>query len=499
LNSAISSKEDSEEVQARPIDAEIVQKTTLADEEAELPTLKKKLTEEFVKIGGPALIQLTAEPLAALVDTAYLGRLGPDVLGGAGVAVSAQYAISKFYNDPLLRTSVSLVAAKDGKTRGETAVDEETKKKDLSIAVSSALLLAGVIGVVQMIVYSIFCTGITRGMGLTPASGMWHHAVSYLRVRAFGTPAATLWLVSNGIFRGLGDTKTPLYYSFFFTALNVVLDAIFIFVFHWGAAGAAFGTALAQYAALTPLMFALNKRVKIDVIGQMSELRTSLQQYVKAGSLILFRTLGKILAYSLCARQAALLGSVAAAAYNLTFQLGFATTQVCEAIGVAAQTLVARELNDDKSHSPRVRAKLIRHLINFAVLFGGGVASTLTLFTWWRRDSILAGLTNIPSVQAAAASIFPIVLLTQILKGIAYPINGIVLGGLDWFFSMAVTWASNFACVGLLRSFAITTGAVTLSQIWWGLAAFMGVQVVFGFLRYESKTGPWKVLRAEKE
>jgi hypothetical protein len=39
-----------------------------------LPKLKKKLTREFFSIGFPAFIQLAAEPLAALVDTAYLGR-----------------------------------------------------------------------------------------------------------------------------------------------------------------------------------------------------------------------------------------------------------------------------------------------------------------------------------------------------------------------------------------------------------------------------------------
>lgn len=38
-----------------------------------LPKLKKKLTREFFSIGFPAFIQLAAEPLAALVDTAYLG------------------------------------------------------------------------------------------------------------------------------------------------------------------------------------------------------------------------------------------------------------------------------------------------------------------------------------------------------------------------------------------------------------------------------------------
>jgi hypothetical protein len=35
---------------------------------------------------------------------------------------------------------------------------------------------------------------------------------------------------------------------------------------------------------------------------------------------------------------------VAAAAYNLTFQVGFATTQLCESIAIALQTLIAREL-----------------------------------------------------------------------------------------------------------------------------------------------------------
>ena len=73
------------------------------------------------------------------------------------------------------------------------------------------------------------------GMGLSPTSPMWHSAVSYLKVRALGTPAATLWLVTNGIFRGLGDTRTPLIYSLMFTGLNIILDPLFIFTLKFGA------------------------------------------------------------------------------------------------------------------------------------------------------------------------------------------------------------------------------------------------------------------------
>lgn len=221
---------------------------------------------------------------------------------------------------------------------------------------------------------------------------------------------------------------------------------------------------------------------------------------MKAGGLVLFRTLGKVSAYALCARQAAMLGSVAAAAYNLTFQLGFATTQICEAVAVAVQTLLARELADTQSHSPRIRAQLARHLIRTSVFIGGAVAMTLSLVTFLRRDAILAGLTTNTAVQSVAATIFPAVLATQVLKGLAYPVNGIIMGGLDWFFSMAKMWLSNFVCVGLIHSFGVRgNGTVALGQIWWSLAAFMGTQVVVGLLRVVSRTGPFKVLGSHKQ
>lgn len=145
----------------------------------------------------------------------------------------------QLYNDPLLRTSISLVASQDGRARGKTAGEDQDKQ--LSVAVSSALLLAFVVGTVQLVIYTLLAKSITQWMGLTSASPMWESAVSYLRVRALGTPAATLWLVTNGIFRGLGDTKTPLAYSIFFSGLNAILDPIFIFTLHFGASGAAAG------------------------------------------------------------------------------------------------------------------------------------------------------------------------------------------------------------------------------------------------------------------
>lgn len=461
----------------------------------------KELNREFLTIAAPALVQLAAEPLASLVDTAYLGRLGPEVLGGAGVAVSAHYALAKLYNDPLLRTSISLVASQDGKSKSKISDDENVAKEELSRAVSSALLLAGAVGLIQLVVYATFCKGITMGMGLTSTSPMWHSAISYLQIRALGTPAATLWLVANGIFRGLGDTKTPLFYSLLFTGLNAVLDPLFIFTFHWGASGAAAGTALAQYMALIPLLRALNKKVPIRILGQLKNLSSSLQEYLRAGALVLVRTFGKVLAYSVCARNAAVLGSVSAAAYNLTFQLGFATTQICEAVAVAVQTLLARELAavDDTKDKKIRRANRVRHLIRLSIALGGGVATVLSGITFWRKKWTIAALTTNPAVQGVAQIIFPAVLVTQVLKGLAYPVNGIVMGGRDWTFSAMTMWFGNALCVGYMamyQKFFNTSGSLLpLVQIWWALALFMGAQVVAGLIRVQTKTGPYQILK----
>ena len=113
--------------------------------------------------------------------------------------------------------------------------------------------------------------------------------------------------------------------------------------------GAAAGTAIAQSCALVPLLLTLAHKIHDDekradrggvrrarplaalrelfiVPGGGSSggggaaagaLRSSLGRYMKAGSLVLFRTVGKISAYSIVAREAARLGAVSIAAHNL--------------------------------------------------------------------------------------------------------------------------------------------------------------------------------------
>lgn len=70
--------------------------------------------------------------------------------------------------------------------------------------------------------------------------------ISYLTICFLGIPFITAYNLISGIFRGLGDSKTPMYFVAIACILNILLDYLFIGAFGMGASGAALATVIAQ-------------------------------------------------------------------------------------------------------------------------------------------------------------------------------------------------------------------------------------------------------------
>jgi hypothetical protein len=81
------------------------------------------------------------------------------------------------------------------------------------------------------------------------------------------------------------------------------------------------------------------------------------------------------------------------------------------------QTLLAREIagesNDKDEKAVTMRAKRLRHLINGSITVGGLVAGSLSLLTFFQKESVLRSLTTDAGIRAASRIIFPAVLVTQ--------------------------------------------------------------------------------------
>lgn len=85
-------------------------------------------------------------------------------------------------------------------------------------------------------------------------------AITYLTICFIGIPFITAYNVISSIFRGKGDSKTPMYFVAIACVANIALDYLFIGAFHMGAAGAALGTVLSQAISVIISLVAIIKK-----------------------------------------------------------------------------------------------------------------------------------------------------------------------------------------------------------------------------------------------
>lgn len=345
--------------------------------------------------------------------------------------------------------------------------------EDLTAAVATAICSATIIGTVQAIAFLLFSGQIMHIMGVPITSNMRQPAMSYLRWRAFGIPAATVLLVTNGIFRGRGDTKTPLYFTLAGNLVNILLDPILIFGLNMGCAGAGAALAVSQWVAAIPLLYLLHNAIPFNIFDlNGGKIESAFKEYTKAASLILVRTIAKISAYTVTASATAKLGAIPMAAYSLTFSLGFTAAQLNEAVAIAAQAFLARDMPfNNPSKQVAARHVIIRSL-QIGLLISFGLISTISL----NLNRLLGSMTSSPEVRAAAYAVMPIVLFAQIFKGLNSATASILLGGCDWIWSSLSMNIAASVCIGLI--FLLPK---SLSSIWIALAAFMFTQVRFSY------------------
>lgn len=84
--------------------------------------------------------------------------------------------------------------------------------------------------------------------------------IIYLIICFVGIPFIIAYNIISSIFRGMGDSKSPMYFIAIACVLNIGLDYIFIGVFNLGTAGAALGTTLAQTISVIISLIVIKKR-----------------------------------------------------------------------------------------------------------------------------------------------------------------------------------------------------------------------------------------------
>ncbi|KAG6421842.1 hypothetical protein SASPL_118401 [Salvia splendens] len=455
---------------------------------------RDELGLEILRIAFPAALALAADPIASLIDTAFIGHLGPVEIAAVGVSIAIFNQASKVAIFPLVSITTSFVAqedtisritdeqqghldlekAPDAKSKPHDALSAEPKSKpdDAVLAeakskpenskrrhipsASTALILGVVLGLIQ----TTFLVFLAKPLlGLMGGSPMLAPAERYLTIRSLGAPAVLLSLAMQGIFRGFKDTKTPLYAIVVGDLTNIILDPIFIFMCRWGVSGAAIAHVLSQ--------------------------RLLTAAHPPAGSLLLTRVIAVTICVTLAASLAARFGPTPMAAFQICLQVWLTSSLLADGLAVAGQAILACAFAEKDYQKATAAATRVLQMgfvlgLGLAVFVGMGLQFGSGIFS---KDK---------SVIHMIAIGIPFVAATQPINSLAFVFDGVNFGASDFAYSAYSMVLVSIVSIGSLFLLSKTNGYI---GIWFALTIYMGLRTFAGFWRMGTGTGPWRFLK----
>ncbi|KAK4414461.1 protein DETOXIFICATION 43 [Sesamum alatum] len=495
---------------------------------------RDELGVEILRIALPAALALAADPIASLIDTAFIGHLGPVEIAAVGVSIAIFNQASKVTIFPLVSITTSFVAEEDtinrindeqqkaddlekGSTKkteskpvvvhendamnenlekelkttvcksldasSSSPVKEKTKSERRHIpSASTALALGGVLGLLQTIFLIFLAKPCLNVMGVKSGSPMLSPAHKYLTIRSLGAPAVLLSLAMQGVFRGFKDTTTPLYATVAGDLTNIILDPIFIFVCRLGVSGAAIAHVLSQYLISLVLLFKLMKQVDL-LPPNIKDLQLS--KFLKNGFLLLARVVAATICVTLAASMAARLGPTQMAAFQVCLQVWMTSSLLADGLAVAGQAILACAFAEKDYQKATAAAARVLQMgfvlgLGLALLVGLGLQFGSGIFT---KDKHV--------IHVIAIGI-PFVAATQPINSLAFVFDGVNFGASDFAYSAYSMVLVSVVSIGSLFVLSKTNGFV---GIWLALTIYMGLRTFAGFWRMGTGTGPWHFLK----
>ncbi|OIW01344.1 hypothetical protein TanjilG_20526 [Lupinus angustifolius] len=454
---------------------------------------------DILSIALPAALALAADPIASLIDTAFVGHIGSVELAAVGVSASVFNLVSKVFNVPLLNITTSYVAEEQALIRKEDSTQSDDnglsgkyQNKKLLPSVSTSLALAATLGIAETVALLLGSGTLMNIMGIPADSPMRGPAEDFLMLRAFGAPPIVIALAAQGTFRGFMDTKTPLYavgkFSLHFGSigcqflafacagnfLNIILDPILIFGFGLGVRGAAFATVISEYLMAFILLFKLSGKVWLapfDFDGR------KVFSYLKSGGLLIGRTLAVFITITLTTSVAAKQGPIPMAGHQICMQVWLSVSLLTDALALAGQALLASSYSQGNYEQARV---VIYRVLQIGL--GAGFTFSVILFFGFGAFSSLFSTDS--EVLGVAQSGVLFVAGSQPVNALAFVIDGLYYGVSDFAYA-----AYSMLLVGLVSSIFLLLAAplLGLPGVWTGLFLFMTLRVVAGIWSFKDR------------
>lgn len=296
---------------------------------------------------------------------------------------------------------------------------------------------------------------------------------------------------TSAILRGLGDSKTPLYFLIGSVILNIILDLIFVPVFHWDVAGVAVATVISQAAAFIVQIIYLNKYHKVvkfsfrDLKFDNSIFIKSMKIGLPTGFQQTFVAAGMIALYGVVNQ----FGVDANAAYSVGGRIDSFAALPAMSLALALSTFVGQNLGANKPE--RVKAGFLA-----TIYISGAITLAISILILVFNRFLMMMFTNDPVVVELGRSYLLVIGCSYILFSTMFVINGVLRGAGDTLIPMFITLFSLWVIRIPVAYFLGKNPTVGIHGVWWSIPIGWLSGLTINYFYYRS--GRWKTMAVVK-
>lgn len=290
---------------------------------------------------------------------------------------------------------------------------------------------------------------------------------------------------TSAILRGLGDSKTPLYFLVGSVGVNIILDLIFVVGFHWGVGSVALATVISEAAAFIVQILYLNRYHKIvkfsfrNLTFDRAIFVKSLKIGLPTGFQQTFVAVGMVALYWVVNR----FGVDANAAYSAAGRIDSFAAMPAMSFTVALSTFVGQNLGANRPD--RVKAGLKATLIMTSAM-----SVIISVITVLFGRPLMMMFTSDSVVIEMGQDYLKIIGSFYILFSVMFVINGLLRGAGDTFVPMFISlfslWLVRIPVAYLLSS----NPTFGVDGIWWSIPVGWLSGVILFYWYY--RLGRWK-------
>lgn len=395
---------------------------------------------ELVRQAWPISISMLSFSAMTMVDTLFVGRLGPTALAGVGLGGVIAFSLVVFAVGALRGVKV-LVSQAVGAGR----------RAALPALLTAGLAIALVAGVVTLLGGQLVAALLPRAVG----DGVGEAAGLYLGVRMLGAPLMLTYTALRETLYGLGDTRSPMRATVTANLANIALVWLFVGHLGGGVAAAAWATVIA-HGIEAGLLIAhmrgerVTLRLERATLGEAWRMGwpNGVQMLIEVGS------------FAMLSLLIASMGPVEMAAHQIALQIIYVSFLPAFAIGEAASVLAGQAVGAR-------RDDLVRRVARLALALAGGYTAACTVALVTAAPSLAGGFTDDGGVVAVAVRLLHLAAIFQIVDAFNLIGRGVLRGTGDVRFC---------AIVGIGLAWA------TLPPLTWLLGRWLGLGAVGGWI-----------------